>query len=68
MSERNSKAALWLKYRCPDGIIKIFQFLVQQTGKSCDVNIVIRDGNKEEHGAEQKHARSLIHSVVGVLF
>lgn len=45
---RNSEAALCLKYRCPDGIIKNFQFLVQQTGKLCVVEIVIGDGNKEE--------------------
>lgn len=47
-SERNSEAALWLKYRYPDGVIKNFQFLVQQTGKLCDVKIVIGDGNREE--------------------
>lgn len=42
-----SEAALWPKYKRPDGIIKNFQFLVQQTEKLCDVNIVIRDRNKE---------------------
>lgn len=54
-----SEAALRLKYRCPGGIIKDFQFLVQQTGKLCDVNVVIRDGSKEEISQSLELSRNM---------